>query len=87
MGRADQRDPGDPAMTAMLPRLLGPIRDLAGQLASDPDRASRLTIALCAALSGYVFMVIDGNLDPDAGTAGSPPGHLALLDILLDGGC
>jgi AcrR family transcriptional regulator len=86
MGRADLRDPHDPALAAMLPRLLAPIRNLAAALAAGPERAEGLTTALCAALSGYVFMRIDGNLAGADPLAGSRPGHLELLDILLDGG-
>lgn len=86
MGRADLRDPHDPALLAMMPRLLGPMQRLATALAPDPARIEPLLVALCAALSGYVFMVIDGNLSSDSMGTSRRPGHLALLDILLDGG-
>lgn len=86
MGRADLRDPHDPALIAMLPRLLDPITRLAGAVAHDQSRTEALTMALCAALSGYVFMLIDGNLNENPLEAGNRPGHLALLDILLEGG-
>lgn len=86
MGRADLRDPHDPALLAMMPRLLAPISRLGATLARDPDRAAALTMALCAALSGYVFMLIDGNLTHNPLEERHRAGHLALLDMLLDGG-
>lgn len=86
MGRADLRDPQDLALIKMLPRLLEPISRLAAALAPEPKRAKPLTMALCAALSGYVFMLIDGNLNENPLEARDRPGHLVLLDILLEGG-
>lgn len=85
MGRADLRDTEDPALTDMLERLLEPIAALGAQLVPGRLGARSLVLALCAALTGYVFMMIDGNLatarDPDSGQ----PLHRAILDLLLAG--
>lgn len=86
MGRADLRDSNDPALLAKMPRLLEPITRLASNLSRRPDRAAALSMALCAALSGYVFMLIDGNLTSNPLEIGQRAGHLALLDMLLEGG-
>lgn len=85
MGRADLRDAEDPALKDMLERLLEPIAALGAQLVPGRLGARSLVLALCAALTGYVFMMIDGNLatarDPDSGQ----PLHRAILDLLLTG--
>lgn len=84
MGRADLRDALDPALTDALDRLMAHVTGLVAELA--PKRVSQPTmiLALCAALSGYVFMVIDGNLGARSEAETGRPLHLAMLDLLLD---